>query len=220
MKILASPDSIDELLIRCRAICGCSVVDLANYIGLPVPKNLKTAKGWVGRVIEYALGADCNNKAAPDFSKLGIELKTVPVNAKMRPLESTYVCTAPITKQLSKFENSVVWCKLAHVLWVPIVVTGNTIADRTVGMSLLWQPKASLKSILQSDWEDIQEYLACGLVDKLTARVGNYLHIRPKAASSAVLIPWLTLDGDYQYTTPKGFYIRTTLTKSILTGVA
>ena len=46
------------------------------------------SKGWVGQLIETMLGTDAANRSEPDFVKLGIELKTIPIDRKGRPKET------------------------------------------------------------------------------------------------------------------------------------
>ena len=50
----------------------------------------------------------------------------------------------------------------------------------------------------------------------ITAKEGEYLQIRPKAANSRVVTRGVSEDGDYEDINPKGFYLRTRFTQSIL----
>ena len=43
------------------------------------------------------LGASAGSKPEQDFAALGVELKTIPVDSLGRPLETTFVCVAPLT---------------------------------------------------------------------------------------------------------------------------
>ena len=51
-------------------------------------------------LLETALGATAGSKAEQDFSHLGIELKTLPINAEGFPLETTFVSLAPLVQKL------------------------------------------------------------------------------------------------------------------------
>ena len=62
-----------------------------------MPPDLRRDKGWVGMLLEYWLGADAGSKAEQDFAHLGVELKTIPVDESGVPLETTFVCVAPLT---------------------------------------------------------------------------------------------------------------------------
>ena len=115
------PRSETELVIRARALAGRTIGEVAAELGLPCPLDLRRAKGFVGGLIERVLGADAGPRALPDFSALGVELKTLPVDAQGRPVESTFVCTIPLTEVANlEWEDSPVLRKLRRVLWVPV----------------------------------------------------------------------------------------------------
>src|SRR4051794_5016197 len=83
---------LDALLAHARALVGVELAELADALGLPVPAGRVRTKGWSGQVIEHELGVAVGGTRGPDFAALGIELKTVPVDAALQPLESTAVC--------------------------------------------------------------------------------------------------------------------------------
>ena len=121
MALNAPPRSTAELLSRCEAIAGHSLAELAEMANLPMAKDLRSNKGWVGQLIEWHLGATAGSKPEQDFKHLGIELKTIPIDQTGKVLETTFVCSAPIlnTSQLT-WENCNVRNKLSSVLWVPV----------------------------------------------------------------------------------------------------
>ena len=85
-----------------------------------VPANTRRGKGWTGVVIEHALGANAGSLSEPDFRLISVELKTIPIGANLRPLESTYVCTVPLAGEAAPgWRESNVRRKLARVLWMP-----------------------------------------------------------------------------------------------------
>ena len=115
------PKTTEELLSRAQAIAGLSFGELAAQLGIPVPPDLKRDKGWVGMLLETALGATAGSKAEQDFRHLGIELKTIPINAQGYPLETTFVSLAPLIQNSGvNWQNSHVRHKLSRVLWIPI----------------------------------------------------------------------------------------------------
>lgn len=219
MKMLSPPQSVNELMHRCQAISGCQIGELARYMQIEVPENLSISKGWLGQFIELVLGADATNDSQPDFSHLGVELKTIPVSANGLPCESTYVCTAPISTHSRKesWETSRVWRKLQQVLWLPVEADKNIpLAERRLGQAILWLPSQADIQILKQDWEELMENLELGHIHALSAKIGTYLHIRPKAAHSKILMSTVNDEGDTVKITPKGFYLRSTLTKKLL----
>lgn len=217
MITISEPSCITELASRYNALAGKKIAELAKQHGLTIPSSLHHTKGWVGQLIELTLGTTAGNKSMPDFPKLGIELKTLPLNKALQPSESTYVCTAPLRSIAITWEESPVYNKLRHVLWVPVEGTSTKpLSERCIGTPFLWQPSKEQLAILQQDWEELMEHLQLGGIANLSAKHGKYLQIRPKAANSNVLIDVINNDGIAVKTVPKGFYLRTVFTKIIL----
>ena len=217
MITILEPSCISELTSRFEALAGKKISDLASQHNIEIPKSLHHTKGWIGQLIELALGASAGNKAIPDFPTLGIELKTIPLNQNLQPCESTYVCTAPLKSTVINWEASTVYKKLRHVLWVPVEgQTKKPITERRIGTPFLWQPKAKQAAILQQDWEELMELLQLGGIESLSAKHGTYLQMRPKAANSSVLLNTFNDAGCMVQTVPKGFYLRAMFTKLIL----
>ena len=107
------PKTIAELESRLADIAGLRIGELASPLGIEVPENLRQKKGFVGQLLEVVLGADGGNHMQPDFSELGVELKTIPVNRAGAPLESTYVSVVPLTnRSLRAWPESIVHAKL------------------------------------------------------------------------------------------------------------
>lgn len=97
------PKDLEELKYKCKKISGKSIGDLTKELNISPPTtSLNKTKGWFGQILEIYLGANAANKSLPDFVHLGIELKTLPLNNKNQPKESTYVCTAPLHATCTK----------------------------------------------------------------------------------------------------------------------
>jgi DNA mismatch repair protein MutH len=207
-----------ELLRRARGVAGRRTRDVAARFGIPVPPDLRRQKGWIGQLLEGALGASAGSRAQPDFPQLSIEMKSIPVTPQGRPRESTYVCTAPMGGQMARrWEESWVRRKLSRVLWVP-VVTGKGVApgDRIIGTPFLWSPNVEESHLLQRDWESLTGLIAMGELWQLDASHGEVLQLRPKA-SRATEHTWLLDDeGNWVRDTKRGFYLRPTFTRAIL----
>ncbi|MFT5521994.1 MAG: DNA mismatch repair protein MutH, partial [Enterobacterales bacterium] len=92
MSIISAPENTEQLLQRVQTIAGMNLASLAQSLNIQVPEDLRREKGWVGQLLEKVLGATAGNKPEPDFVGLGIELKTLPIDARGFPSESTYVC--------------------------------------------------------------------------------------------------------------------------------
>ncbi len=212
------PVSKDELLSRVNKISGQTLSQLAAEVHWSVPVDLTRDKGWIGQLIELHLGASAGNLSEPDFQKLGIELKTIPLTIHHLAKETTHVCSVPLLNNIGLlWEESCVYKKLNQVLWVPVEADPEIeLANRKVGSGFLWSPDEEDLDILQTDWEDFMELISLGQVETITAHQGEYLQIRPKAANSAAITTGIGRDGLRKQTLPRGFYLRTAFTNKIL----
>lgn len=215
---ISAPVSLDQLMQRAELIAGLSLGDLAQQLDLAVPKDLTRDKGWVGQLIELHLGATAGSKPEQDFPHLGVELKTIPINNLGQPLETTFVCVAPLMDITGIcWHNCNVKNKLSTVLWLPVQGSRNIpLAERIVGSPLLWQPDAHEQQQLQQDWEEIMELIALGKIESITARHGEVLQLRPKAANGQALTDAIGLKGQKIQTRPRGFYLKKDFTAKIL----
>ncbi|NRF16717.1 DNA mismatch repair endonuclease MutH [Vibrio coralliilyticus] len=212
------PKSETELLDRARDIAGVSFKELADEANLTVPPDLRRDKGWVGQLLEWHLGALAGSKPQQDFEQIGIELKTIPISYTGKPLETTFVCVAPLMGvQGLTWETSHVRNKLSRVLWVPVEGEREIpLAERRVGSPLIWSPNEAEELQLKTDWEELMELIVLGQVEQITARHGEVLQLRPKAANSRVLTEAYGASGKPIMTLPRGFYLRTQFTAQIL----
>tara|TARA_R110002096_G_scaffold179809_9_gene356904 strand:+ start:388 stop:1116 length:729 start_codon:yes stop_codon:yes gene_type:complete len=214
----APPGDERELLERANELAGKSLGDLAARAGVPVPDNLHRAKGWVGELLELLLGATAQSRPVPDFEALGIELKTLPLNARQQPQESTFVSAVPLADVTGlQWSNSPVRAKLACVLWIPVEAAREIpLERRRIGSPILWRPSPQEDAILRADWEEHIEHIALGRLEELDARMGTYLQVRPKAFTRDDRTATFGADGAPVTSLPRGFYLRTALTRKIL----
>ncbi|MDQ3036121.1 MAG: DNA mismatch repair protein MutH, partial [Myxococcota bacterium] len=152
-------DGERELLARARSLGGRTLSEIARSLAPEgLPSDPARHKGAIGALVERALGAPRSTRSEPDFAALGIELKTLPIDARGRPAESTFVTMAPRAPD-PDWERSCVQRKLARVLWIP-VATDAPFAARRVGSAFLWSPDDDTVRMLRADWEDLTERLA------------------------------------------------------------
>jgi DNA mismatch repair protein MutH len=218
MTILAPPSSEAELLERAGELSGLTLGDVAARFGKVPPEDLRRAKGWVGQLIEHALGATARSRAAPDFEALGVELKSIPVRRDGTPCESTFVCTIDPVGILSvDWDVSLVRKKLSRVLWMPVEGERDIpVRVRRIGSPLLWSPSDSDAAALRFDWEELASVIGRGDVESLTGHFGRYLQVRPKAADSRARRRGIDHDGLPIATLPRGFYLRAGFTAKVL----
>ncbi|QIM66965.1 DNA mismatch repair endonuclease MutH [Mannheimia granulomatis] len=207
-----------ELLTKAQWLAGFTLGEIAEMLNMPIPMDLKRDKGWVGMLIETALGAKAGSKAEQDFAHLGIELKTIPVNEKGLPLETTFVSLAPLTQN-----NGITWqsChvrhKLSRVLWIPVEGKRTIpLSQRHIGQPILWSPSVEQEYRLQQDWEELMEMIVLGKLNEINATLGEVLQLRPKGRNSHSLAPAINNKGELVQSLPLGFYLRKQFTTEIL----
>lgn len=212
------PQTLEQLLSQAQSIAGLTFGELADELHIPVPIDLKRDKGWGGMLLERALGATAGSKAEQDFSHLGVELKTLPINAEGYPLETTFVSLAPLVQNSGvKWENSHVRHKLSCVLWMPIEGSRHIpLRERHIGAPIFWKPTAEQKRQLKQDWEELMDLIVLGKLEQITARIGEVMQLRPKGANSRAVTKGIGKNGEIIDTLPLGFYLRKEFTAQIL----
>jgi DNA mismatch repair protein MutH len=206
-----------ELSARLARLSDRSLASIAGGLGLPMPPDLRRHKGWAGQLIEQALGATAASRAEPDFPALGIELKTVPVGARGRPLESTFVASLDLGAFDRRWETSGVRKKLRRVAWVAIEGDKDLpLAQRRCRAGFIWSPTAAEEAALRSDYDDIVELIDEGFGAHVTAHRGTFLQLRPKGANAAALRWALDEEGASVRTSPRAFYLRAGFTETVL----
>jgi DNA mismatch repair protein MutH len=205
------------LLARAGALSGLCVHELALRAGVALPGSPRRAKGFVGALIERALGAVAGSTAAPDFPVLGVELKTIPLDRQGRPRESTFVCTIALRSMAeAEWESSHVRRKLQRVLWIPIESEPQIApADRRIGAPRLWSPTAEQEADLRADFEELAGRIGRGEVELVSARIGRCLQVRPKAANARVTVRGADEHGAPLRVAPRAFYLRRSFTATI-----
>ena len=216
--MIDKPQTEQQLLDNAKNIAGLTLGELAKDLNIVIPPDLKKHKGWVGNTVELALGATAGSKAEQDFQHLGIELKTIPVNAKGCPLETTFVSLAPLTQTSGViWQTSHVRHKLSKVLWIPVEGERSIpLAERHIGFPILWQPSYEQEQQLRQDWEELMDLIVLGKLDQINARLGEVLQLRPKGANSKSLTKGIGKHGELIDTLPLGFYLRKNFTQEIL----
>ncbi|MEE8409018.1 MAG: MutH/Sau3AI family endonuclease [Myxococcota bacterium] len=211
-----APQSRRELEVRASALSGRRVADIVAGLGWALPLEPVRAKGFVGQLVEAALGADPKAGCRPDFPQLAIELKTVPIGRHGRPAESTFCCSVNMAAaDREEWESSRLKQRIACVLWMPVEAAAvASLPERRFGAHRLWAPSPEQLDALRADWEDLIGAIGTG--NAPTANQGRLLQVRPKAASSRdrTLAPGA---GGPQRTLPLGFYLRSSFVTEILT---
>jgi DNA mismatch repair protein MutH len=208
---------LQSLLERARAFEGRSVADLAALARAGAPSGGRSTKGKVGELLERVLGATGGSgERVVDFPGLGLELKSIPITAEGRALESTFVCAVRVDEDVD-FDASWVRKKLARVLFVPIVGERRSpLPSRRVGAAVLWEPSSEQLAELRADYDDIMGLIGIGRVEDVSGHLGKWLQLRPKARDGSPRAVAFGREGERIRTVPRGFYLRPKLTEALL----
>ena len=214
-----APTSEQELLTRAQALAGKTLGEIAALANIHVPKDLTKEKGWIGLLLEHVLGATAGSRPEPDFPELGIELKSIPINRQAKPLETTFVCVAPLVGLTGVvWQNSHLKNKLARVLWVPVISEREIpIAERIVATPFIWSPDTVEETLLANDWQELTDMIVLGQVEQINGKHGEVLQLRPKAANASKKTKAFNHKGEPFMTLPRGFYLKTTFTHQLIT---
>lgn len=107
--------------------------------------------------------------------------------------------------------------KLKRVLWIPVEGERSIpLAERRVGSPLLWSPNEEEDRQLRLDWEELMDMIVLGHVERITARHGEVLQLRPKAANARALTEAIGAHGEPILTLPRGFYLKKNFTRALL----
>ena len=212
---------VQELLAHARALVGMQLGDLADQLGLAAPLGAVHTKGWAGQIIEHELGVETGGARGPDFAALSIELKTVPVDPALVPLESTAVCQIdPIAIAGESWLTSYARHKLQRVLFVALETRrGQPVAERRVSAVRLWWPSTDEDALLRTDFElFVRDYFRKGRSEAITGHLGRVLQVRPKGRNAADVRDGYDEQGRPVRVGKCGFYLRPAFVASILRG--
>jgi DNA mismatch repair protein MutH len=215
---------LDALLAHARALVGVDLAELADQLGLPVPAGAVRTKGWAGQILERELGVESGGQRGPDFAALGVELKTVPVDATLSPRESTAVCQIdPIGIAAESWDTSYVRQKLLRVLFIALEVSSRagggsrSVGDHRVAAVRLWSPSPDDEQALRADFElFVRGYFRRGRSDDITGHLGAVLQVRPKGRNAADRRAGYDADGRATQVGKCGFYLRPSFVGRIL----
>lgn len=211
------PQNMAELKARLDLIMGFTLGELAAPLRLRVPQSSVHSKGWAGEFVELLLGARAQNLPLPDFVNLGIELKTMPIDRNFEPLETTFLCHAPLYQVRGlNFEKSALAAKTAAMLFVFILAErGMPPAARRLIDYYLFVPSPAERAQIKADFDELMDLAAAGQTAQITARLGTIIQLRPKCADGSQLVPCVDEEGQISATRPRGFYLRRDFNKII-----
>lgn len=207
-------DTEASLLARAHTFAGWTLAELSRELGVPLPRDPARSKGAIGHLVERALGASRGSRPGPDFES-GIELKTLPVNERGRPAESTFVTVLSESDLDLPWERSHARAKLAHVLFVPVESRDvRPFPDRRLGRAFVWRPSPDEDELLARDWSHLRERIL--VHGEVRASEGAALQIRPKGRNADDTTRRSDVDGAPERQLKRGFYLRASFTEALL----
>ena len=214
---LSREAAVDAIVARAARLAGHDVRTVAEALRMPIPGGGAGTKGRVGQLVERALGTTGGSGAAAhDFPDLALELKTIPLDRRGRPHESTFVCAMRVDEEID-WDSSWVRAKLGLVLFVPVVGERRTpLPERVFGAPVLWSPSSDQLALLRDDYVEIVGRLGLGDIEGVDARLGRALQLRPKAPDGSRTARAYGPEGERIATVPRGFYLRASFTAQVL----
>lgn len=206
--------AIDAIVRRAEGLSGRTVGEVAREHAVALPASFARSKGFVGELIERALGLPRSARAGADLP--GLEVKTLPIGGDGCPKESTFVCVAGREALELPWARSAPRAKLERVLFVPVEGSHVVGPDRRVGAAFVWSPTPDDDEVLARDWDDLASHAALGGEGTASARIGVALQVRPKGRNAAERRPRRDEEGVMASLAPRGFYLRRSFTASIL----
>ncbi|CAL4317798.1 DNA mismatch repair endonuclease MutH [Buchnera aphidicola] len=219
MSYFCAPPINEKILLKfANELSGHSLGELSSIILKMVPNTLKKNKAFTGHLLEKILGANIGSKVQQDFSDIGVELKTVPVNKKGVVLESTFICSVPLIKNIALiWSNSFFYEKIRRILWIPIQGDNSvSLSDRLIGKPFLWTPDSVQENLIRCDWEEFMDLIILGKVEEITGSHGEVLYILKRSINYSYLTRAIGKDGSVIYIEPRCFYFRKKFTYSVL----
>ncbi|RIY34115.1 hypothetical protein CKF54_01380 [Psittacicella hinzii] len=213
-----APKSLAELLCYCDNISGKTLEEVATRHNVEMIYTLQENRGWIGNLIEIALGAVAGSKPTQDFANLGVELKTLAINAKGEAKNDIFVSSLPINGyMMQSWENSHLLYKLKKILFVPIEADPSIpLKQRRIGKAFFWSPTIQELQTLKQDWQTIMNFITLQDFEQLKGNIGNILCVRIKALNRNQSISSKDVDGFKINLAPLSFYLRRSFINQIL----
>lgn len=215
---LTPPQSKAGLRARLQLILGRSLGELAALAQVEVPHSTMATKGFAGQLIEIFLGADAKNLPMPDFTQLGIELKTMSLSFDLSLKEATYICMCDLkAERFIPFTESHLYHKLRSLLFVLVLAPPELpLALRPILGYFFYEPSPQELRQIAADYNEFNELICSGRSNQITGAMGTIIQMRPKALSSKVTTQVRDEQGNFVATTPKGYYLRAEITRQLL----
>jgi DNA mismatch repair endonuclease MutH len=172
--ILKYDDSSEKSIVsHSQKLVGKTIEDIISSSEKKVDINIKN-KGMIGQFIEeYWFGQKPNSSPLPDFEKVGIELKVIPLIQQIKKIavkERTKVCSIDYTKLIDESWNtSHAKLKLNKILFIYYLYEPKNILQSKVMKIDLWELNHGTNEIIiKQDWLGVQKSIVDGYAHLLS----------------------------------------------------
>jgi len=161
---------LTSVLVYAKKLVGKKIKDITK-------KDITIKnKGIIGNIIEESyFKIKQNSSPEPDFSKIGVELKIIPLIQQKKRVaikERTKVCSINYMTLVDEhWESSHAKKKLQKVLFVYYLYDKENITNSQVKKVELWElEKDSSSMIIQDDWERTRQQVIDGMAHELSEK--------------------------------------------------
>lgn len=183
-------DTETDLMSHARKLQGKTAAEIARLVGdagfTKQPKP--TGKSGTGPLVERFFGLKPNNQSEPDFPRLGIELKTLPMKQVSRgwtvkePTSISMIDYHAVDAQ--SWAEAKVRPKIAKILWVPYEHHQEDIRKSRFRAPFLWTPSRDDWTLFEVDYATVRGRVQAGRAHELSETLSRVLSARRKGAKN------------------------------------
>lgn len=213
------------LLTALDAIQGVPFAELAPAVGIALPSTpdeVKRSKQLAGDIVSAALGVAPNPRPTPDIEGLSTEIKTVPVDDDLVPLERTKLGALNYQDVVDDdWPSSKIHAKLRTTLFVAVVKYDTADpAHWFVRDGFIWLPSTDQLGQLAVDYEDIRAVVRARRGDELSSArppkgVGQHLTAGTSGRDARDTTTY-AVDGHHITAKRRAWFLRKEFTTSLL----
>jgi len=165
--------SLESIVNYASKLVGKSIDDILKTASSDFVVNSKN-KGLIGIILEeYYFGIKANSSPKPDFEKVGVELKIIPLIQQKKALvvkERTKICSINYTTLVDESWNSShAKEKLNKILFIYYLYDKTDFQKSKILKVDLWElSKGNSELLIQNDWENIQKKVIEGFAHTLS----------------------------------------------------
>ncbi len=165
--------NITSIVNYANKLVGKTIDDILVDSSQKDELNIKN-KGIIGTIIEeYWFGIKPNSSSLPDFDKVGVELKIIPLiqqKTKISVKERTKICSINYKKLiLETWDKSHAKKKLNKILFIYYLYDKENIKKSLIKKIDLWElSQGNNEVIIKHDWINIQNRVKEGYAHKLS----------------------------------------------------